>query len=259
MIFFFEVPAFLILVLILCCVCGVMAIAGNIAYILFVIAQIILIIIGIVVLCKTISSITKTGRIYLIIPALSFLVFTVLGLYLLYSFFCMSEGYSYTEQINYMGKTITYTLQKNTVRLYALLISIASAVVFSLLLPKAFSGKIGRSIFVCVLCLALLIVPIGLVYHLSNQQYYEKHSQNPTECKVLSENINLIWKEINYSEYRFPYTHMSWSNLPILCSISAGTEVYLTGNTDEMDGENYCEIFIPGKSVIGLVKAEYLR
>ena len=162
MIYFFEIPIFWIIVLlILLVMAGVTSFVENIAYILFTITQIIFIFTGIKTVKKMFSEIKRTNRTYMIIPAIIFLIFSLLGLFICYECLCMSETYIEIESIYYepLG-TLNLSEQTYHVRIYAILICWIVIGIFKKLFFMTFEQETKKSKISCLLCVLAVIVPI---------------------------------------------------------------------------------------------------
>lgn len=251
----FEIPMIVPILIILIIICGATFLLENLAYILFFIAQLAMLIMGIVTFKKTIGVIKKTKRYYMLITSLLFFLFCVSGLYLYYEFFCMSETYIETV---YAGFGYLKA-QQYCVRIYALLICLATGVAYMIMMSIALKADNFKSLFISILCILLITLPMYWVYRDCNQQYYAKNAIGFSEQAELQQDIVVIWKSINNSENRFPYFEANSSDLPIICPINAGSSVYLTGNESTINGDTYLEIYLEDRTVIGYIPASSIQ
>ncbi len=243
-VYYFSIPIVFILAAIFGCAAIAMMLVANLAYMFFYLTAIVMMIMGIVMLVKTIGAIGKTKRVHLIIPTILFVVFCVLGLIFVYECLCMSE--------NFIADT-SIASQKPILRFIASLICFAISIGYIMLLSVATKGKAVASILAFVLCILIIVAPILGIYKTCNDSYYEKHATSTSVSAVVTEDVSIIWKDINNSEKRFPYFEISFFEMPIPFKIEAGTKVYLTGEDSYVNGEECIEVFIPECREIGYI------
>ena len=246
MTFFFEVPIIFIIVLFLAGAGAAMALLESISYILFMLSYVALVFLGIIIFFKTLSAIFKTKRVYLIIPCAVFLIFAVIGMFLVYSFFCMSEMY------------LDGRSQRQIVYFYSLLICLAITVAFMLVFNRSFYSKIGSSILGSGISIILLILPVCVIGSVCNKQYYDKRVDATIGNTQLVQDIDYIWREVSYLESRAGRFGGSVDDYRIPCNISSGTTVYYTDRTDKINKEVHVEIYLPDSKVIGYVPQSVL-
>ena len=256
MIIIYEIPMILIIILILCIIVGATAFVSNIIYILFGIMQIALILIGCVTFKKFILHIRETRRFYLLLPCILFLLFSFLGLYLCYEFFCMSENY-----LEVCGTMLGKPLLGQTyhVRLYPMIICFVTINLLRKMLQSTFEIPIRKSITLCIVCIVIIFGVMFGVYQFCNKKAYEKNICKTNSTYELKEDVFWIWVGINNSESRFPYFELESSELLLFYKLDAKTKVYLTGNDRTIHDNTYVEFFVKDKTIIGYIPIEKIQ
>lgn len=177
------------------------------------------------------------------IPAILFLLFSFLGLFVCYEFLCMSESY-------------IQVIQTYHVRIYAILLCCVVTGIFIKLYPIAFEQERKKSKIRCLLCTLVIVLPILTLFHVCNKQYYDKYAVYYESVCKLNEDVYFLWKYIDNSERSVTGYEFRYMEIPIPYKIKAGEVIYLTGEEMTMDGITYVEIFIREKNVIGYIPRE---
>lgn len=180
----YVIPIYLIIALIIILLGGIWQIASGIYMMLFVSCIIVGIIAGIYAIVKSFGVIAETKRVYLLIPPVAFLIFSIAGCPIFRQSFCLSEKWA---ERSGMG---TLMVHDNAVFRWAVLATLVISVLFAV--SFIFSSRrknLGASILLSFVSLAILIIPTFAIHSWGEKQYYKNHSQSYEAVYKVKEDV----------------------------------------------------------------------
>ena len=173
MAFFFVIPLYVIIAIILCLLGGLSILFSKIYLMLVGIGTILGGIVGFCTFLLSLSAISSVKRIHLLIPGILFLAFGIGGIALFRQFFCLSEKWK------------TGMTHDNAVFLWSIAATIIISVLFLLFFCIAcICQKEVTCLLLSILSCAIIIVPLLTIHSISYEQVYKVTEDVETKLYV---------------------------------------------------------------------------
>ena len=244
MAFFFVIPLYVIIAIILCLLGGLSILFSKIYLMLVGIGTILGGIVGFCTFLLSLSAISSVKRIHLLIPGILFLAFGIGGIALFRQFFCLSEKWK------------TGMTHDNAVFLWSIAATIIISVLFLLFFCIAcICQKEVTCLLLSILSCAIIIVPLLTIHSYCEEEYYKNHSISYEQVYKVTEDVETkLYVNENYKAHAI-YLSGEYDVVRKVLpkEFNAGEIVY----GEEYDSDEI-EVF-NREGIIGEVPARYLE